>query len=164
MVTMDLRNMNADAELAIRMIKYLRHFSILIPAMNSPILSVLSKWVDGNSIVDAHLHKSGDFYSLVKQNVQMGTRQSIQLASSDHTYLQSSIISFAEFNQEIEASKFEVKAYMNNFRPNSVDTEGLFSTSRTSKNYLQGRLTPENHHRNVYLRKNEHLLYEKFVQ
>ena len=36
------------------------------------------------------------------------------------------IISFADFNQEIEASKFEVKAYMKNLRPTSVDTEQLF--------------------------------------
>ena len=84
----------------------------------------------------------------------------LQPASSDHTYLQSSVISFADFNQEIKASKFEVKAYMKNFRHTSVDMERLFSISRISKNYLQGRLTPENHHRNEYLRKNEHLLYE----
>ena len=125
--------------------------------MNSPILSVLSKWVDGNSLVDALLHKSGGFYSLVKQSVQEGTRQLVQPASSDHIYLQCSISSIADFNQEIQTSKFEVKAFMKNFCPTSVDTERLFSTSRISKNYLQGRLTPpENHHRNVYLRKNEH--------
>ena len=40
-----------------------------------------------------------------------------------HIYLQSSIISFADFNQEIEASKFEVEAYMKNFRPTSIETE-----------------------------------------
>ena len=152
--------MNADAGLAIRVIKYLRHFSSLIPAMNSPVLSVISKWVDGNSIVDALLHKLGGFYSLVKRNVQVGTRQLIQPASSDHLYLQSFIISFADFNQEIEASTFEVKAYMKNFRPTLVVLERLFSISRISKNYLQCRLTPENHHQIVYLRKNEHLLYE----
>ena len=74
-----------------------------------------------------------------------------------------SIISFADFSQETEASKLEVRSYMKNFCPTPVDTERLFSVSRISKNYLQGRLTPENH-RNVYLRKNEHLLYENFVQ
>ena len=42
-VTMDLKNMNADAELAIRVVKYLRHFFGSIPAINLPILSVLSK-------------------------------------------------------------------------------------------------------------------------
>ena len=84
----------------------------------------------------------------------MGTRQLIQPASSDHLYLQSSIISFADFNQEMEASKFEIEAYMKNFCPTLVDTERVFSTSRIF-----------NHHRsssiNVYLRKNEHLLRER---
>ena len=80
----------------------------------------------------------------------MGTRQFVQPASSDHLYLQSSIISFADFNREMEASKFEIEAYMKNFCPTLVDTERLFSTSRIF-----------NHHRNVYLRKNEHLLRER---
>ena len=43
---------------------------------------------------------------------------------------------------------------MKNFRPTAEDTKRIFPISRISKNYLQGRLTPENHHRNVYLRKN----------
>ena len=40
MVTMDLQNMNADAEVAIRVIKYLLYLSSLIPAMNSPIFAL----------------------------------------------------------------------------------------------------------------------------
>ena len=71
--------------------------------MNSPILSVLSKWVDGNSIVDDLLQKSGGFYCLVEQNVRVNSRQLVQPASSDHIYLQSTFISLADLNQEIEA-------------------------------------------------------------
>ena len=52
-VTMDLQNMHADAELAIWVIRCLRRFSSSITAMKSAIFSVLSKWVDSNSIVDA---------------------------------------------------------------------------------------------------------------
>ena len=80
----------------------------------------------------------------------MGSRQLVQPASSDLLYLQSSIISFADFNQEMEASKFEIEAYMKNFCPTLVDTERLFPISRIF-----------NHRRNVYLRKNENLLREK---
>ena len=80
----------------------------------------------------------------------MDTRQLVQPASSNHLYLQSSTISFADFNQELEASKIETEAYMKNFFPTLVDTGRLFSVSRIF-----------NHRRNVYLRKNEHLLREK---
>ena len=101
---------------------------------------------------------------MVKQNVQVGTGQLVQPALSDRIYLQSSIISFADCNQEIKVSKFDVKGYMKNFRATSVDTEQLLSISRISENYLQCHSTKENHHRNVFLRKNEHLFYEQFVQ
>ena len=65
MVTTDLQNMNADWELAIRVIKYLRHFSSLIPALSSPILSVLSKWVAGNSI-NTYKWALGSWYNLLQ--------------------------------------------------------------------------------------------------
>ena len=40
----------------------------------------------------------------------------------------------SDVHQELEASKFEVEAYMKNFRPTSVDTERLLSISRISEN------------------------------
>ena len=55
--------------------------------MNSPILSVLSKWVDDNSIVDALLHKSADFDSLVKQNVQVGTGSPPYISAVLHYFI-----------------------------------------------------------------------------
>ena len=45
--------------------------------------------------------------------------------------------------------------FMKNFRPGSVDPERLVSLGRLSKNYLQNRLSAENHSRNVFLNKNK---------
>ena len=43
------------------------------------------------------------------------------------------------------------------FRPTSCDVERMFSTGRLFKSYLQGRLSPDNHHRKVFLSKNTSL-------
>ena len=43
---------------------------------------------------------------------------------------------------------------LKNLKPSSVDAERLFSYGRIAKNYLQSRMSPEIHNRNVFLNKN----------
>ena len=42
---------------------------------------------------------------------------------------------------------------MTTFRPTSGDTERVFSRARISEKFLQSRLTPDNHNRNVFMKK-----------
>ena len=67
-------------------------------------------------------------------------------------------LSFAEFNNNCQLDEFDIFAFLENFRPSSVDPERLFSLCRLSRNYLQNRLSPENHSRNVFLNKNKRFL------
>ena len=57
--------------------------------------------------------------------------------------------------QSKQDNGFDIMAAMTNFKPASVDPKRLFSYVRISKNYLQIRLSPDNHDRNVFLSKNQ---------
>ena len=56
----------------------------------------------------------------------------------------------------MNSSNFHFNLYLKNFRCTSVDPGRLFSLGCLTKNYLQSRLIPENHDRNVFVAKNEH--------
>ena len=75
--------------------------------------------------------------------------------STDHRYTagSSSTMSLMAFkkNKKVNTKTggFTVSAVMRNLRPSTADPERLFSFGRLSKNYLQTRLTPEHHDRNL---------------
>ena len=81
-----------------------------------------------------------------------------QQPSEDHVYVGSEILSFQDFNSRVEKDAFDFMEFLENFRPASVDPERLFSFCRSSKNFLQNRLSPENQSRNVFLNKNKQFL------
>ena len=77
---------------------------------------------------------------------------------------ESDVAAECEYRKEKGVAKWHEKflvdifAFLENFRPSSVDPERLFSLCRLSRNYLQNRLSPENHSRNVFLNKNKRFL------
>ena len=125
------------------------------PAMNSSIGKVLAKWIEGNSVVDALLNNRGSFFDMIRE-LAIHRQTSTQPPSSDHGYVTTTkAMSFAEYVNRIEDNQFDIKEHLINFRPTSSDTERMFSLGRLSKNYLQTRLSPENHSRNLFLAKNK---------
>ena len=67
-------------------------------------------------------------------------------------------ISYHDYVQRIDTENFHLEQWMQNFRGTSCDPERLFSYGRISKNFLQNRMTAENHSRNVFLNKNKSFL------
>ena len=127
--TLALQSNKSDAALAVKVIKFLNHLAHMEPALNSPIRTVLGKWIDNNPVITALINKSGSFFETIRK-FAVEPESATQVASNDHQ----------------------------NFRPSSVDPERLFSLCRLSRNYLQNRLSPENHSRNVFLNKNKRFL------
>ena len=154
---MALQNEKADAKLAVRAINFLNHLASREAALCNPIRDVLSKWVDGNAIVNAIINNNGGFFDKNRQ-IALSPTLSNQQPSEDHVYVGSEILSFQDFNSRVEKDVFDIMEFLKNFRPASVDPERLFSFCRLSKNFLQNRLSPENHSRNVFLNKNKHFL------
>ena len=149
---MALQNEKADAKLAVRVINFLNHLASREAALCNPIRDVLSKWVDGNAIVNAKINNNGGFFDKVSQNALSPTLSN-QQPSEDHVYVGSEILSFQDFNSRVEKDVFDIMEFLENFRPASVDPERLFSFCCLSKNFLQNRLSPENHSRNVFSRR-----------
>ena len=50
-ITMSLQSEKADAQLGVKVIHFLKEMARREPALNSPIRTVLSKWVNGNDMV-----------------------------------------------------------------------------------------------------------------
>ena len=119
----------------------------------NPISDVLSKWVDSNAIVNAIINNNGGFFDKVRQ-IALSLTLSNQQPSEDHVYVGSKILSIQDFNSRVEKDVFNIMEFLETFRPASVDPERLFSFCRLSKNFLQNRLSPENHSRIVFLNKN----------
>ena len=67
---------------------------------------------------------------------------------------------FMTFSKRLPDENFYIENYMKSFRPVSVDPERLFSLCRYSRNYLQCRMTVENHSRNVFISKNKSFMPE----
>ena len=59
------------------------------------------------------------------------------------------------------SSEFDIIDALDGFIPANVDAERLFSWGRLSKNYLQCQMSPDNHSRNVFLNKCQHLIWCK---
>ena len=63
---MALQNEKADAKLAVRVTNFLNHLASREAALCNPIRDVLSKWVDGNAIVNAIISINGGFFDKVR--------------------------------------------------------------------------------------------------
>ena len=61
-ITMSLQSEKADAQLGVKVIHFLKEMARREPALNSPIRTVLSKWVNGNDMVNCLINSSGGFY------------------------------------------------------------------------------------------------------
>ena len=156
--TLALQSNKSDAALAVKVIKFLNHLAHMEPSLNSPIRTVLGKWIDNNPVITALINKSGSFFETIR-NFAVEPESATQVASNDHQYVAvEEGLSFAEFNNNCQLDEFDIFAFLENFRPSSVDPERLFSLCRLSRNYLQNRLSPENHSRNVFLNKNKRFL------
>ena len=91
---MALQNEKADAKLAVRVIKFLNHPASREAALCNPIRDVLSKWVDGNAIVNAIFNNNGGFFDKVRQ-IALSPTLSNQQPSEDHVYVGSEPILFS---------------------------------------------------------------------
>ena len=88
---MALQNEKADAKLAVRVIKFLNHLASREAVLCNPIRDVLSKWVDGNAIVNAIFNNNGGFFDEVCQ-IALSPTLSNQQPSEDHVYVSSEIL------------------------------------------------------------------------
>ena len=140
--------------MAIQVIKFLQHIASSEPALNSSVARVLSKWIDGNAVVQALLYSTGSFYNYVQQKA-LDRELNQQIPSSDHVYIDTPVMSFCNFTERTESEDFNILYFLKNFKPTSCDPERLFSLCRLSKNYLQNRMTPDNQSRNVFLAQNK---------
>ena len=155
--TMALQEKSADAKLAVRVIKYLVIASSET-VLDSPVSEVMQKWIIGNIIVIAVLHSDGPFFDMVKDRMK-NVNQTPQVVSADHAYIApKKVCRSTEFVERSMSDDFDKFSYMQNFRPYSCDPECIISLCRLTKNYLQNRLAPASHSRNVFLNKNKHLI------
>ena len=122
---MALQNEKADSKLAVRVIKFLNHLASRKAALCNPIRDVLSKWFDGNAIVNAIINNNGGFFDKVRQNASSPTLSN-QQSSEDHVCVGSEILSFQEFNSRVEKDVFDIMEFLENFRSASVDPERHF--------------------------------------
>ena len=95
----------------------------------------------------------GDFYDMLKDRLMYEG-----YAENQHLYNLDNDITFEDFSNKVTGEDFRIETYMKSFRPASVAPERLFSLCRYSKNYLQNRMTAENHASIVSITKNTQLL------
>ena len=124
-----------------------------VQKMNVEVKAVLTKWLTDNPIVEALIRKRGDFFDMMEDRLICEG-----YAENDHLYNLDNDITFEDFSKKVTEEDFRIENYMKSFRPASVDPERLFSLCRYSKNYLQNRMTAENHARNVFITKNTQFL------
>ena len=93
----------------------------------------------------------GEFHSAVKDYITSQTV--VQEPSADHAYNERAEMSFANFVYEQDESIFQLNNNLSDSKPTSADVERFFSSGRLSKNFLQSRMSSENHSTNVFLKK-----------
>ena len=147
---MKLRDAGASADTAKKVILYLQ---LRVQKMNIEVKAVLTKWLTDNPIVEALIRKRGDFCDMMKDRLIYEENAEIE-----HLYNLDNDITFEDFSKKVTEEDFRIENNMKSFRPATVDPERLFSLCRYSKNYLQNRMTAENHARNVFITKNTQFL------
>ena len=166
-VTMELRKSTANSQTIIDVVLYLKHLATTDIVSNVAIAHVLEKHVNGNPIISALLNNCGPFYNFVRTKIQRNAAASASVLTSaireqcesDHSaysvLLVAKPVSFSSFTAlERQRQDVIVTDVLKNLKPSSVDAERLFSYGRIAKNYLQSRMSPEIHNRNVFLNKN----------
>ena len=83
--------------------------------MSQDVRDVFQKWIDGNEIFEAIIHKCGSFYDMVK--VQLVYEKDNEI---DHAYNLDADVSFHDFSKRLLDKNFYIESYMKSFRPVSV--------------------------------------------
>ena len=148
--TMKLQDAGASGDTAKKVILYPQS---RVQKMNVEVKDVWTEWLTDNPIVEALIRKRGGFFHMMKDRLLYEGN-----AENEPLYNLDNIISFEDFSKKVTEEVFRIENYMKSFRPASVDPERLFSLCRCSKNYLQNRMTAENHARNVLITKNTQFL------
>ena len=118
----------------------------------------LAKWIDTNDVAEGLLYTRGKFYDYMKSKIGRSD-STADAEATDHQYNTQRVISFKDFVKRSKPDdQIDLVSIVDGFKPCSDDPERLFSYGRLSKTYLQNRLTPENHSRNVFINKNASLL------
>ena len=125
----------------------------LLQPLKEATMALQEKSADAKLAVRVIKH----FYDMVKDRMR-NLNQTPQGISADHAYIApKKVCRFTEFVEQSMSDDFDIFSYMQNFKPTSCDPECIFSLCRLTKNYLQNKLTPANHSRNVSFNKNKHL-------
>ena len=162
------------SETIIYVASYLRELAAQDDSLNGSITQVLEKHVSNNAVIHALTHEEGPFYNFVQ--TKLATAKSIKKRRDDqdknenlsslpthglldHTYTPVAVMpqkpmTFNDFlSRKRPAPSLDLSSVLLNLKPTSVDPERSFSLGRLSKNHLQGRMSAQQHDRNVFLKK-----------
>ena len=150
---MDLQDSKANVKTAVSILKFLRQKSLSNDLLGKAIKTVWDKWIRPNQVADALLHGDGTFYDYIRRK-----KMSV-VEDTEHSYGADANSSYKTFKDQCQnSSEFDIIDALDGFIPANVDAERLFSWGRLSKNYLQCQMSPDNHSRNVFLNKCQHLI------
>ena len=151
--TMDLQDSKANVKTAVSILKFLRQKSLSNDLLGKAIKTVWDKWIRPNQVADALLHGDGTFYDYIRR------KKMPVVEDTEHSYGAELASSYKTFKDQCQnSSEFDIIDALDGFIPANVDAERLFSWGRLSKNYLQCQMSPDNHSRNVFLNKCQHLI------
>ena len=151
--TMDLQDSKANVKTAVSILKFLRQKSLSNDLLGKAIKTVWDKWIRPNQVADALLHGDGTFYDYIRR------KKMPVVEDTEHSYGADASSSYKTFKDQCQnSSEFDIIDALDGFIPVNVDAERLFSWGRLSKNYLQCQMSPDNHSRNVFLNKCQHLI------
>ena len=117
--------------LAVKVVVFFRRLSRAQPVLRNPIYGVLSKWINGNAVVNVITNNFGEFLDACKDYISSQTV--VQEPSADRAYNERAENSFADFVYQQDESIFQVKNHLNNLKPTSADVELIFSLGRFEK-------------------------------
>ena len=151
--TMDLQDSKANVKTAVSILKFLRQKSLSNDLLGKAIKTVWDKWIRPNQVADALLHGDGTFYDYIRR------KKVPVVEDTEHSYGADASSSYKTFKDQCQnSSEFDIIDALDGFIPANVDAERLFSWGRLSKNYLQCQMSADNHSRNVFLNKCQHLI------
>ena len=108
---------------------FLHHVAGKDEALGFAIESVLGKWLNQNSVVNAIVNGHGEFYDKMKSLSEITPIADNQ----DHGYSVQPTLDFDAFNLDDDKQSFDIDVAMKSFRPTSADPERLFSLTRISR-------------------------------
>ena len=129
---MTLQGSSADVSLAVKVVVFFRRLSRAQPVLRNRIYGVLSKWINGNAVVNVITNNFGEFLDACKDYISSQT-VGVQEPSADRAYNERAENSFADFVYQQDESIFQVKNHLNNLKPTSADVELIFSLGRFKK-------------------------------